>query len=155
MRLFLLELRLLARERAAWVLCAWFGVALAWGLWNGARLHARQQAFTAELRQASEQFHGQVQQALAQQPLDPRAVARGGSLALLPAAPLPWLAIGQTDIAPRCSQKRVRACVPEPVEIRCASLPNGVVGRIFAPTPAIQNGQHHRTTFLHRLTFPC
>jgi len=65
------------------------------------------------------------------------------------------LAIGQADIASRGPQERVRTCGPETIEIRGVSLPNGIVGRIFAPAPAIQYGQHHRTTFLHGLTFHC
>jgi len=100
LRLFQLELRLLARERAAWVLLGLFAVTLAGGLWNGARLAKRQQAVTAELTQTSEQFMSQVRQAVAQQAVDPRAVAQGGQLAALPPAPLPWLAIGQSDLSP-------------------------------------------------------
>lgn len=100
LRLFQLEFRLLARERAAWAVCGLFALTLAIGLWNGAQLAKRQRAAVAEVTQASEQFHTQVRQALAQQAVDPRAVARGGSVAVLPAAPLPWLAIGQSDLAP-------------------------------------------------------
>ena len=100
MRLLLLELRLLARDRAAQVLLVLFAICLGWGLWNGARLDARQRAVAAELRQASDQFHSQVRQALDKQAIDPRAVVRGGSIALLPPAPVPWLAVGQSDLAP-------------------------------------------------------
>lgn len=101
MRLFLLELRLLTRERAALVLTGLFAATLAWGLWNGARLESRHREAARELAAGSEQFLGQVRQALAQQAVDPRAVARGGSLALLPSAPLGALAVGQSDLTPR------------------------------------------------------
>lgn len=99
-RLFLLELRLLARERGVRVLLGLFAGALVFGLWNGAALARRQAKVTAELEEASAQFRAQVRQALAQQAVDPRAVARGGSLAVLPSAPLPALAIGQSDLSP-------------------------------------------------------
>jgi ABC-2 type transport system permease protein len=98
--LFQLELRSLARERAARVLLALFTAALAYGLWNGARLAQRQRDVTAPLAQDEAQFQSQVRAALAQQAIDPKAVARHGSLALLPAAPLPLLATGQSDLSP-------------------------------------------------------
>ncbi|MFM1767967.1 MAG: hypothetical protein RJA22_496 [Verrucomicrobiota bacterium] len=101
MRLFVLELRLLARERAALVLTTLFAAALAWGLWNGARVESRHREDATALAAASDQFLAQVRQALAQQAVDPRAVARGGSLVLLPAAPLGALAVGQSDLTPR------------------------------------------------------
>jgi len=66
MRLFLLELRLLTRERAALVLTGLFAATLVWGLWNGARLESRHREAARELAAGSEQFLGQVRQALAQ-----------------------------------------------------------------------------------------
>ena len=99
-RIFSLELRLLARERSAWVLCGLFALTLAIGLLNGAAVAGRQQMAANELTRASQQFLDQVRQAVAQEPVDPRAVARGGSVALLPAAPIAWLAIGQSDLTP-------------------------------------------------------
>ena len=46
--LFVLELRLLARERAAWILVALFAVSLAYGLWNGSQVarHNRETAMS-------------------------------------------------------------------------------------------------------------
>lgn len=98
--LFQLELRSLARERATRVLLAMFAAALVYGLWNGARLAERQRAVTAPLVQDEAQFQSQIRTTLAQQAIDPKAVARRGSLALLPDAPLPLLATGQSDLSP-------------------------------------------------------
>jgi len=95
-----LELRLLARERAAHVLLALFAASLAYGLWNGSRLAQRQRDVTAPLAQAAEQFQAQVRDALSRQAVDPKAVAGRGALALLPPAPLPLLAAGQSDLSP-------------------------------------------------------
>jgi hypothetical protein len=49
-------------------------------------------------------------------------------------------------------EKSVRASLPQPVEVRRFGLANGVVARVVAPTPAIQNDQHHRPPVLHHKT---
>lgn len=99
-RLFRLELRLLARERATRVLLALFAAALAYGLWNGSSLAHRQREIAAALTQDSEQFQTQLLNHLAQQSVDPKAIAGRGTTALLPPAPLPLLATGQSDLSP-------------------------------------------------------
>jgi ABC-2 type transport system permease protein len=96
--LFLLELKLLARERAAWVMCALFAVALAYGIWNGSRLAQGQQDATSRLSQETAEFETQLRDALARQSVDPKAVAGRGTTAVLPSAPLPLLATGQSDL---------------------------------------------------------
>lgn len=99
--LFRLELRLLARERAAWALLALFAAALAYGIWNGWRLAERQREVATGLMRESEQFLTQLRDHLTQQPaVDPKAVARQGTTAVLPPAPLPLLATGQSDLSP-------------------------------------------------------
>ena len=98
--LFRLELRLLARERAAWVLLALFAVALAYGISNGARLTQRQREAATAIAQDSEQFQTQLRNHLAQQSVDPKAIAGRGTTAVLPPAPLPLLATGQSDLSP-------------------------------------------------------
>ena len=39
--IFLLELKMMARERAAWLLLALFAGALGYGIWNGSQLAER------------------------------------------------------------------------------------------------------------------
>ena len=98
--LFKLELRLLARERAAWVLLALFAAALGYGLWNGGRVAGRQREVAAAIAQDTEAFQTQVRQHLGQQAIDPKAIAGRGTMAVLPPAPLPLLATGQSDLTP-------------------------------------------------------
>ena len=100
MTLFKLEFRLLARERAAWVLLALFAAALVYGIWNGGRVAVRQREAATALTQDSDEFLSQVKQALGQQAIDPKAVAGRGTMAVLPPAPLPLLATGQSDLSP-------------------------------------------------------
>ena len=61
------------------------------------------------------------------------------------------LPLRQADIRARRAQEGVRAGVPQAVEGGGARLADGVVGRVLPPAPAVQNHQHHRTTFLHCL----
>ncbi|MST94537.1 MAG: DUF3526 domain-containing protein [Pedosphaera sp.] len=98
--LFRLELRLLVRERAAWVLLALFAAALGYGLWNGGRVAGRQREAAAAIAQDTEAFQAQVRQHLGQQAIDPKAIAGRGTMAVLPPAPLPLLATGQSDLSP-------------------------------------------------------
>ena len=98
--LFSLELRLLTRDRAAWVLLGLFTAALAYGTWNGSDLARRQREASTALAQDSEQFQTQLRNHLAQQAVDPKAIARRGTTAVLPPAPLPLLAAGQSDLSP-------------------------------------------------------
>ena len=97
--LFRLELRLLARERAAWVLLGLFAAALAYGLWNGARLTHRQSEAATALTQDAAKFQTQLREVLGKQSVDPKAIAGRGTTAVLPAAPLPLLATGQSDLS--------------------------------------------------------
>ncbi len=98
--IFKLELRLLTRERAAWVLVALFAAALGYGLWNGGRVAGRQREAASAIAQDTEAFQAQVRQYLGQQAIDPKAIAGRGSMAVLPPAPLPLLATGQSDLSP-------------------------------------------------------
>lgn len=98
--LFHLELRLLARERAAWVLLALFAAALAYGIWNGSHLAQRHHEVAAALTRDAEQFQTQLRDVLGKQAVDPKAVAGRGMTAVLPSAPLPLLATGQSDLSP-------------------------------------------------------
>ncbi len=98
--LFKLELRLLIRERAAWVLLALFAAALGYGLWNGSRVAGRQREAAAAIAQDTEAFQAQVRQHLGQQAIDPKTIAGRGTMAVLPPAPLPLLATGQSDLSP-------------------------------------------------------
>ena len=98
--LFHLELRLLARERAAWVLLALFAAALAYGLWNGSGLAQRHRNVVTALTDEDAQFQTQLRNHLAQQSVEPKAIAGRGTTAVLPPAPLPLLATGQSDLSP-------------------------------------------------------
>ncbi|MBM3877858.1 MAG: DUF3526 domain-containing protein [Verrucomicrobia bacterium] len=99
-RLFHLELRLLARERAAWMLLGLFAAALGYGLWNGSGPAQGHREVATALTQDSEQFQRQLRDVLGQQPVDPKAIAGRGTTAVLPPAPLPLLATGQSDLSP-------------------------------------------------------
>lgn len=98
--LFRLELRLLARERAMWVLLALFAAALGYGLWNGARLNERQSQIATELNHSSSDFMAQLRDHLQRQSVDAQSIAGRGSLAILAPAPAPLLATGQSDLVP-------------------------------------------------------
>ena len=60
------------------------------------------------------------------------------------------LAFRQADVLAGGVQETMRAGLPQPVEIRRVGLADGIVARIVAPAPAIQNDQHHRPPPLHR-----
>ena len=64
--LFNLELRLLVRERAAWVLLSLFAAALAYGLWNGSGLAQRHREVVTALTDEDTQFQTQLRNHLAQ-----------------------------------------------------------------------------------------
>ena len=98
--LFRLELRLLARERALWLLLALFAAALGYGLWNGARLRDRQSQSATELNRASSDFMVQLREFLGRQSVDAQAIARRAAIAILSPAPAPLLATGQSDLMP-------------------------------------------------------
>ena len=98
--LFHLELRLLARERAAWVLCALFAVALGYGVWNGGRVAIQQRAVAVSILRDAASFKVQLRQHLGNQAVDPKAIAGRGTEAVLPPPPLPLLATGQADLSP-------------------------------------------------------
>ncbi len=95
-----LELRLLARERGAWIALLLFACALAYGASNGVPLAREQDELARSLREGNAQFEHQLRTALERGPLDSREVASQGSAAFLPPAPLPLLATGQADLEP-------------------------------------------------------
>jgi ABC-2 type transport system permease protein len=102
--LFLFELRHLVRERGTWVLMLIFGAALAYGMWNGAIVAERNRTTNLEFEEGVEDFRKQLRTYLAQGP-NPRltlwaANQENGARAFLPAAPMPLLATGQSDLSP-------------------------------------------------------
>ena len=99
---FLLEIRMMVRERAAWLLVALFAGALGYGLWNGSQLAKGNSEATTAAAENSEKFLLKVRQHLSRpgQSLPVRNIAGYGSLALLPPAPLPGLATGQSALVP-------------------------------------------------------
>jgi hypothetical protein len=58
------------------------------------------------------------------------------------------LAGRQADIRAGGSQQGVRTGLPQAVEGRGAGLTDRIVGRLLAPAPAVQHGQHHRPALL-------
>ncbi len=100
MTLFKLEFRLMARERGAWVMLALLAGALVYGLWNGAQVAKPQREVAKAIAEENENFQSQLRQYLGQQAVDPKAVAGRGTMAVLPPAPLPLLATGQSDLSP-------------------------------------------------------
>ena len=64
------------------------------------------------------------------------------------------LSRGQADVRSGGVQESVRTARPQAVERGRARLPDGVVGNIVAPAPAVEHDQHHRTAPLHR-NVPC
>ena len=83
-----------------WVLAGLFAAALAYGLWNGSRLAQRHQEVAGAVARDSEQFQKQLRDYLLNQSVAVRAVAGRGTTAVLPLAPLPLLATGQSDLSP-------------------------------------------------------
>src|SRR4029450_1243859 len=59
------------------------------------------------------------------------------------------LSRGQAHVLSGGVQESVRTARPQAVERGRARLPDGVVGGIVAPAPAVEYDQHHRTTLLH------
>jgi len=99
-KIFGYELRLLWRDRAAWILTALFAAVSIYGLTNGAGLAESLSNATVQIEDSGRKFDAQVRELLARQNLDPRQVARQPLPAVLPRAPLPALAAGQADLAP-------------------------------------------------------
>lgn len=97
---FLLELRLLARENALWALAGLFAAALAYGAWNGANAAEQRRIAAGEITSDAATFEVELRRYLTSQSVAARDLAGRGGIALLPPAPLPWLAIGQDDLSP-------------------------------------------------------
>src|SRR5262245_65960312 len=55
----------------------------------------------------------------------------------------------QADVLARRMQEGVRAGRPQVVEARSPRLADGVIGRLLAPAPTVEDDQHHRTALLH------
>ena len=64
------------------------------------------------------------------------------------------LAVRQPDIAAGRVKERVRAGLPEPVEVRLARLADGIVGGLLAPAEAVEDHQHHRSNGLSHGSTP-
>ena len=101
--IFLLELRMMARERAAWLLLALFAGALGYGYGNGYQLAKRNSEAAETALQGSEELQRNIRQHLSRPgqaiPVGGRGgISRVGFLAQLPPAPLPVLATGQSDL---------------------------------------------------------
>ncbi len=95
-----LELRLFLAERATWFLLILFAATLAYGIANGAKAGLAARETAASIEKDAFQWNQQVREALERQALDPRQVAGRPTVALLPPAPLPALAVGQADLLP-------------------------------------------------------
>ncbi len=95
-----LELRLFLAERATWFLLLLFAGTLAYGIANGASVGRAARENATAVEKDAFQWNQQVREALERQALDPRQVAGRPSIALLPPAPLPALAVGQADLLP-------------------------------------------------------
>lgn len=100
MRLLALELRLFLMERVTWIMLLLFAGTLAYGIVNGVSVGKASRANSAVIQQGAVQWGNQVRGALEGQSLDPRQVAGRPTVALLPPAPLPALAVGQSDLLP-------------------------------------------------------
>jgi ABC-2 type transport system permease protein len=98
--LFVLEIRLLARERAAWVLVALFAASLTYGIWNGSQVAQHNRETATSLVENVETVHEKLGERIATQPMDPRELFRANFFAVLPPAPLAVLATGQSDLSP-------------------------------------------------------
>lgn len=103
--IFLLELRMMAREHAAWLLLALFAGALSYGYWNGYQLAKRNSEAAETALQGSEELQRNIRKHLNSPgkaiPVGGRGgIAMVGFLAQLPPAPLPVLATGQSDLVP-------------------------------------------------------
>ena len=64
------------------------------------------------------------------------------------------LAVGQADVFAGRTQKAVRSGLPQPIESRRFRLAYGVIRRVLAPAPAVQNDQHNRPPLLHLSSLP-
>ena len=103
--ILLLELRMMARERAAWLLLALFAGALSYGYWNGYQLAKRNSEAAETALHGSEELQRNIRKHLSGPgkaiPVGGRrGIAMVGFLAQLPPAPLPVLATGQSDLVP-------------------------------------------------------
>lgn len=93
-----LELRLFLAERASWLIVFLFAAVLAYGFINGAGVGKLARDNARAIASETEKWNEQVRQVLERQALDPRQVAGRPTSAILPAAPLPALAVGQSDL---------------------------------------------------------
>jgi len=93
-----LEIRLFFAERSAWFLVLLFAIVLGYGFVNGASVGKAARDTARELETETFKWNAQVRQVLERQALDPRQVASRPSSAILPPAPLPALAVGQSDL---------------------------------------------------------
>jgi len=100
MKILALELKLFLAERATWLLLLLFAGTLAYGIANGASVGRAARENAAAIEKGAFDWNQQVREALERQALDPRQVAGRPSIALLPPAPLPALAVGQADLLP-------------------------------------------------------
>lgn len=100
MKSFLLELKLLFVERTTWLLLAVFAATLVYGYRDGAAAGAAAREDAGRIESAAFEWNRQVRDVLERQNLDARQVASQPTNALLPPAPAPALAVGQTDILP-------------------------------------------------------
>ena len=64
--IFLLELKMMARERAAWLLLALFAGALGYGIWNGSQLAERNSEAAETAMKGSRELQGKIRDHLSQ-----------------------------------------------------------------------------------------
>ena len=105
--LFFLELKLLIRERSAWILIALFIASLAYGIWNGSEVAGRTHENVTKIRAEAEKYETRRTTLLQTNQFNIRQLYFSRFWAILPPAPLPFLATGQSDISPGHEQVAV------------------------------------------------
>ncbi|MCP3920170.1 MAG: DUF3526 domain-containing protein [bacterium] len=100
MKLLFLELRLFFAGQATWVVLLVFAGSLIYGSGNGRRAGEARRASAETIEQQNRDWMKQVSDALEVQAIAPRQIASRPTTALLPPAPVPALAVGQSDLLP-------------------------------------------------------
>ncbi|MEM7232265.1 MAG: ABC transporter permease subunit, partial [Planctomycetota bacterium] len=100
MQVFLLELKLLFRDRASWVLLFLFAGSLGYGVWNGSQSAQASRDSVKKVGERVDSFEENLVPKLMARKYPASRYLFYGESAALPAAPLPYLATGQSDLSP-------------------------------------------------------
>lgn len=100
MKILVYEVKLLLRDRAAWIVIALFAASIVYALSNGTKLADAQRSSASTVAEGSRAWRNEVRTALERMQIDPRQVVQRPEMAVLPPAPLPKLASGQADLMP-------------------------------------------------------